>query len=207
METWPRRQHYEFFSTYGQPHFGLCADVDVTSFYPAVKQRRHSLTIAIVYVIARASNAVPAFRYRIRGKDVIEHETVSPGFTILVDKEVFSFCIVDYTEDFGQFAAEAAAEITAVRADPWVSRPPRDDVLYTTAIPWVSFTTILHPMPDPPDSVPRYAWGKIFAENERLKMPLAVQGHHALMDGIHMGQVYDQVQAILDQPEEMFGTP
>ena len=108
LPTWPRRQQFEFFSKHSQPHFGLCANVDVTTFYPAVKQSGCSLTIAIVYVITRASNAVPAFRYRIREQDIIEHETVSPGFTILVDEDLFSFCVVDYTEDFSKFAANAA---------------------------------------------------------------------------------------------------
>jgi chloramphenicol O-acetyltransferase type A len=163
------------------------------------------LTIAIVYLITRASNAVPAFRYRIRGQNVIEHETVSSGFTILVDDDLFSFCVVDYREDFSEFAANAAAGIAAVRENPWVSHPPRDDVLYMTAIPWVSFTTILHPMPQPPDSVPQFAWGKIFQENEFLKMPLAVQAHHAFMDGIHMGRFYDQVQGFLNQPNRQSG--
>jgi len=205
LQTWPRRQQFEFFSKYGQPHFGMCANVDVTTFYPAVKQSGYSLTIAIVYVITRASNAVPAFRYRIREQDIVEHETISSGFTILVDEDLFSFCVVDYTEDFSEFAANAAAGIAAIRENPWVSHPPRDDVLYMTAIPWVSFTTILHPMPQPPDSIPRFAWGKIFQENGSLKMPLAVQGHHALMDGIHVGQFYDQVQGLLNQPEVVLG--
>ena len=49
--TWTRRQQFEFFSQHGQPHFGLCANVDVTAFYPAVKQSGLSLTVAIVYVI------------------------------------------------------------------------------------------------------------------------------------------------------------
>jgi len=71
LQTWPRRQQFEFFSKYGQPHFGMCANVDVTTFYPAVKQSGYSLTIAIVYVITRASNAVPAFRYRIREQDIV----------------------------------------------------------------------------------------------------------------------------------------
>jgi chloramphenicol O-acetyltransferase type A len=205
LQTWPRRRQFEFFGKHGQPHFGLCANVDVTAFYPAVKKSGYSLTITIVYVITRASNAVPAFRYRIREQDVIEHETVSSGFTILVDKDLFSFCVLDYTEDFPEFAANAAAGIAAVRENPWVSHPQRDDVLYMTAIPWVSFTTILHPMPQPPDSVPRFAWGKIFQEGDSLKMPLAVQGHHALMDGIHMGRFYDQAQGLLNQPEVVLG--
>jgi chloramphenicol O-acetyltransferase len=46
MQTWSRRQQSDLFSTYDSPYFGLCANVDLVAFYPAVKQRSHSLTIA-----------------------------------------------------------------------------------------------------------------------------------------------------------------
>ena len=206
LKTWPRRKHFEFFNTYDHPHFSMCANVDLTAFYPAVKQGGHSLTVAIVYAITRASNAIPEFRYRIRGEKVIEHEIINPGFTILVDKDLFSFCTVDYVEDFLEFAANAAERIAFVKEHPWVNEVPQDDLLYMTAIPWVSFTSFKHPMNlQAADSVPRFAWGKIFQEGESLKMPLDVQGHHALMDGAHMGNFYAEFQDLLNQPEIMLG--
>ena len=206
LKTWPRRKHFEFFNTYDHPHFSMCANVDLTAFYPAVKQGGHSLTVAIVYAITRASNALPEFRYRIREEEVVEHEIINPGFTILVDEDLFSFCTVDYTEDFFEFAADAAERIAFVKEHPWVNEVPQDNLFYMTAIPWVSFTSFNHPMNlKIADSVPRFAWGKIFPEGEFLKMPLDVQGHHALMDGAHMGKFYAELQNLLDQPEVMLG--
>jgi len=206
MQRSSRREQFEFFSAYEYPHFGMCANVDLTAFYPAVKQRGHSLTVAIVYVIARAANTIPEFRYRIREGEVVEHEVVSPGFTILVEDDVFSFCFVDYTEDFSVFAARAAERITYVREHPWVRQLPQDDVLYLTAIPWVSFTSFLHPMRlQPTDSIPRFVWGKFFEEGDLLKMPLGVQGHHALIDGVHVGRFYAEVQGYLQRPEAILG--
>lgn len=32
-------------------------------------------------------------------------------------------------------------------------------------------------------------------------MPLSVQGHHAIMDGIHMGKFYGLIEEYLKQPE------
>jgi chloramphenicol O-acetyltransferase type A len=206
LQTWSRRQHFEHFGTYDSPYFGLCANVDLTAFYPAVKQRGHSLTIAIVYLIARVSNAIPEFRYRIRDGQVIEHEVVHPGFTFLTDEDLFSFCLVDYGEEFSAFAAAAAEQIAFVKEHPWVHEVPQDDVLYMTAIPWVSFTSFLHPVQlQRADSIPRFAWGKFFQEGEYLKMPLGVQGHHALIDGVHAGKFYALAQDYLHQPEVLLG--
>jgi chloramphenicol O-acetyltransferase type A len=55
----------------------------------------------------------------------------------------------------------------------------------------------------PVDSVPRIAWGKYFAKDNRLEMPLSAQVHHALMDGIHVGRYFALVQEHLDQPESL----
>jgi chloramphenicol O-acetyltransferase type A len=203
METWSRRHHFRLFSGFNHPHFSMCVNVDLTAFYPFVKRNGYSLTVSMAHVIARASNAIPEFRHRIRGDQVVEHEIVHPGFAILIDEDLFSFCDVEYAEDFSEFARRAAERISYVTAHPDLEHnPEKDDVLYMSPIPWVSFTSFSHPMRlHPADSVPRCAWGKYFKEGDTLKMPLSAQGHHAIMDGIHMGRFYEKVQDYLDHPE------
>ncbi len=202
MQTWSRREHFEKFSAFDHPHFGMCANVDLTTFYPLLKQRGYSITVGIAYVLARAANAIPEFRHRIRGSEVVEHEIVHPSITLLTGEDLFSFCTMDYSEDFSEFAARAAEKMAYVKAHPTLKDAPgQDDLLFMSAIPWVSFTSFRHPMHlHPADSVPRFAWGKFFEDGKRLKMPLDVQGHHALMDGIHMGRFYAEVQDYLDHP-------
>lgn len=207
MQTWPRREHFEVYSAFDHPHFGMCANVDLTTFYPGVKHRGISFTVAIVYVLSRAANAIPEFRYRIRAGKVVEHELVHPSITILKDEDLFSFCTMDYIEDFSAFAGRAAEKIAYVKEHPTLKdEPGQDDLLFMTAIPWVSFTSFMHPMHlQRADSVPRFAWGRFFEEEKLLKMPLDVQGHHALMDGIHMGRYYAEVQDYLDHPGSVLG--
>lgn len=202
INTWPRREHFKLFSAFNHPHAGLCANVDITAFYPAVKQRGISFTIATTYMIARAANVIPELRYRIRGQEVVEHEIVHPAITYLTGEDLFSFCTFDYIEDFSDFAAMSEERIVYMREHPTLAdEPGRDDLLFMTPIPWVSFTGVLHPMQlHPEDSVPRIAWGKFFQAGELLKMPLGVQGHHALMDGIHIGRFYAELQDYLDHP-------
>jgi chloramphenicol O-acetyltransferase type A len=206
MQTWSRRDHFELFKTFGYPHFGMCANVDLTKFYPAVKQHGHSLTITIVYLITRVSNTIPEFRYRIREENVVEHETVNSGFTFLTGEDTFRFCYADYHADFSVFTANASKSIAFAKENPLAKQAPQDNMLYMTAIPWVSFTGFLHPMRlQPEDSIPRFVWGKIFEEGNLLKMPLGVQGHHALIDGIHIGKFYAELQKYLDQPDVVLG--
>ncbi|MFC1878765.1 CatA-like O-acetyltransferase [Chloroflexota bacterium] len=200
---WPRREHFNLYNTFDHPHFGLCANVDITELYPYVKQRQISINVAIIYILVRAANAIPEFRQRIRGGGVVEHEVVHPSTTVMADKvDIFSFCQIEFCKDFPEFSARADQQIANAKKRPTLkNKPGKDDLLFLTAIPWVSFTSFIHPANlQPPDSVPRLSWGKFFEEGQSIKMPLGVQVHHALMDGKHVGRFYEEVQRLFDRP-------
>ena len=207
MQTWSRRAHFHKFNSFDHPHFGMCADVDLTSFYQFVKRNDISINVAIIYIISRVSNEVPEFRHRIRGENVVEHEIVHPSATILTDDELFTFCPFEYAEVFSKFSA-SALEMIAYRQKHLTRKdePGKDNSLFMSVIPWVSFTSFTHPMHlDPPDSVPHFAWGKFYKEGRVMKMPLDVQVHHALMDGIHIGRFYSEVQKYFNEPGLVLG--
>jgi hypothetical protein len=62
-----------------------------------------------------------------------------------------------------------------------------------------------------PDAISSYGFstticvGENLRGREFLKMPLSVQGHHALMDGIHVAKFYTGVQNYFDHPETFLG--
>jgi chloramphenicol O-acetyltransferase type A len=202
LQSWSRRQYFDFFKNFDHPHFGMTANVDLTAFYPALKHKDVPFTIAFVYTLSRAANAIPEFRQRIRGDQVVEHELVHPSFTLLAaDNERFGFCTLKYDEDFQSFAERGLQKMAFLKEHPSLENEPGDEYLYMTALPWVSFTSFMHPIHlNPPDSYPRFAWGKIFTEGSSLKIPLGVQAHHALMDGIHMGKFYTELEGYLKNP-------
>ena len=113
----------------------------------------------------------------------MEHESVHPSVTVLVGEDLFGFAQVEYCRDFPRFTGRAVERFAAAREQPTLTdEPGRDDLLFMTALPWISFTSFSHPMPTlPADSIPRFAWGKAAARDGRIVMPLAVQGHHGLI--------------------------
>ena len=204
MDSWPRRKHFEVFSRFDYPHFNVCADVEVTKIQPALKDASVSFTLGLTYALAHAANSIPEFRYRIREGRVIEHEVVHPSITILLEDETFSFCTLKYVDDFYEFIQDSEKSVSRVKEKLVLEdEPGQDDLLFMTSIPWISFTGFMHPIHmHPVDSVPRIAWGKIFQKGGSLHMPLSVQGHHGLMDGLHAGRYFARVQELLDRPEE-----
>jgi chloramphenicol O-acetyltransferase type A len=78
----------------------------------------------------------------------------------------------------------------------------RDDLIYFTVLPWVSFTSFAHARtPGRGESVPRIAFGKFINENERIMLPISVEVHHALMDGLHVGRYLNGLEEALREPE------
>jgi len=204
IESWKRKDHYNYFKQLSYPHFSICGNVDITRFYSYIKEMGNPFFISMLYVSTKTANSIKEFRFRIREEKVLEHEVVSPSFTVMGENEMFSFCTVKFIDDFNDFKTNALKKIEKAKNNVSIEdEPGRDDLLYITSIPWISFTSVTHPIQmNPVDCIPRISWGKYFEENGKIKLPLSVQVHHALVDGIHVGEYFNTIQEILDNPEK-----
>jgi len=209
LDSWPRREHYEFFKPYPVPFFSITTSVDVAPLRKLLKARNVSFTVGLLYVLSRAGNDVPQFRQRIREDAPIEHACVHPGVTILCEEEVSQFCFLTYDEDFDRFARGASEAIERTRQGRALVPESivedgrlRDDMLYCTSLPWFSFSGMLHPVgPDPMDSVPRIAWGRFEEKEGKLVLPLNVQAHHAFIDGVHLAKFFRKAEELIQSAE------
>lgn len=199
-----RQKHFDFFRQMDQPHFNITANLDITHLQNWIKANQLTFTPVMVFCIAKTANTIPEFKQRIRDEQLIEHDAVHPSFTVLTEvSDVFSFCTVPYQQHFNSFHESALNMINRMKTEPsFEDEAGRDDYLFLSAIPWIAFTSILHPMHyTPVDSVPRIAWGKYFTEGGRIKLPFSVQAHHSIVDGIHMGRYFEFIQDLFDEPE------
>ena len=203
IDSWPRKKHYQLFKGMDYPHFNLCANVDITELRSYIKDSDLSFFKSFLYIAVRTANEIPEFRYRIRDNKVVVHDRVDPSFTIMREDETFSFCHATYYRDFQSFYQEAEGKTRIYNENPTLKDGPgSDSLLFITSIPWLSFTSLTHPIHmNPVDSVPRIAWGKFFEENGKIQLPVSVQAHHALMDGLHVGRFFNLLQDYLDNPE------
>jgi chloramphenicol O-acetyltransferase type A len=77
----------------------------------------------------------------------------------------------------------------------------RDDLIHYSIIPWVSFTSFAHARRwGIDDATPKIVFGKHREVNGRRLMPVSVEVHHALVDGLHVGRFHAAFQRRLDQP-------
>ena len=65
IATWNRREHYEHFSAFDDPFFGVTVNVDCTRAYQEAKDKGVSFSLLVLHRIVTAAAAVEEFRYRI----------------------------------------------------------------------------------------------------------------------------------------------
>lgn len=209
--SWNRRDHFHLFRAYERPFFNLCAPVDVTRLREQCRGTDGpSFSLAAFWLSLRAANRVEAFRYRLRrddreggpGERVWIHDVIHGGSTILRHDETFGFAYFPFTSTFGELVAAAAPEIERVERSTSLDPKNDDDALvHYSVIPWVSFTSFAHARRlDSTDSVPKIVFGRYYEDGARWRMPVSVEVHHALADGLHVGRFFEHFQALLDEP-------
>ncbi|MCF8156079.1 MAG: hypothetical protein K9K35_08745 [Rhodoferax sp.] len=209
LDTWPRRSAFEFFRGFDIPSFNICTRLDVTLLKQAVKASGvGSLSLAYHFIAIRLANEIAPFRYRLEGERVRVHAAVHGSTTVLRDDESFGFVTLEHQRDFAAFAAQGAAAI-ALASQPGASFNPTEygtATVHLTTLPWMHFSSYSNARQwGAHDSIPKIAFGRIDAQGGHLWMPLSVEVHHALMDGLHVGRFVEGFEAALCEPEAWLG--
>jgi chloramphenicol O-acetyltransferase type A len=206
VSRWARRDHFHFFRDFERPFFNLCTELDVTALVDLMESAGRSFFLAVLYSSLRAANGVREFRLRIRGDDVVEHPVVHAGSTVFREDETFGFGYFDYVPVFDDFERTGRRTLEVVRHTTGLvdDRADRDDLIYCSVIPWVVFTSFAHARRCPAtESNPRIVFGR---RNEKREgewwLPISIEVHHALVDGVHVGRFLESFQALLHEPEE-----
>lgn len=201
VKNWKRKEHFEFFSKMASPYFGIVAEVDCTKEYQRSKENKTSFFASYLHKSMIAVNQVQEFRLRIVDGQVYEFDTIHAGATIGRPDETFGFIFVPFTEDFEPFNKELQKEIAEVQNSSGL-RLNNDDIkknlIRHSTLPWISFTALLHPTNfDQTESVPKITFGKITKRDDRLFLPVSVEAHHGLIDGLHIAKYLERFQAAL----------
>jgi chloramphenicol O-acetyltransferase type A len=202
LDTWPRKEHFEFFSSFNEPFYGLVANIDVTKAYANAKQVGIPFYFYYLHKTLMAVNSIEAFKYRIANGEVYIYETVNASSTVMRDDTTFGFSFMPYHENIHTFLMHAQKETERVRNTPglFTRTFEADNLIHFSALPWIDFTSLSHARNFTfPDSCPKISVGKMTAgENGKRSMPVSVHVHHGLMDGYHVGLFYEALQQAMD---------
>ena len=200
LENWERKDHFEFFSKFSDPFWGLTYNVDCTIAYQRAKDENNSFYLYYLYQSLRAINQVDAFKLRIEDDLPVRYDRIDASATVDRPDGSFGFSLMVFKEDFIEFQQLARAEIARVRAGKGLEiGVAGQDVIHYSAVPWISFTSLSHASHSAfKDSIPKISFGKMFRQGDQLLMPVAIHAHHALADGFQAGQFTELFQKYLN---------
>lgn len=201
LSTWNRKQHFEFYTTFKQPFFNVCATVDITKTLNYCKQNQLSFFICSLFLLGYTANQIESFRLRINNGEVDIHDALEISCTVLNSDESFSFCEFGGMSNFDLFYQQAVQQLDKIKNGykSLTSSNNLDNKIFCSVLPWLHFTSFSHAQKqDEHDSVPRIVMGKYKKNHNEIAMPLSVEVHHALVDGLHVGQYFEKLQHNFD---------
>ena len=204
IENWNRKQQYFFFKDFDDPYFNICTEIDVTRLKTYVRDEDKPFFLSLLFYLHDSANEVMEFRLRLVEDEVFEVEKAGIGTTVLLDDDTFAFCYFDRQESLADFIEHGKKRMEQVRKNTIMDEAEgRLDIFHSTSLPWTSFTSIKHARNKAGETagIPKFVIGKYFRKNDRWMMPISVEVHHALMDGIHLARFLNKLQEKLDKLE------
>ena len=89
IEHWNRKEHFEFFSKYDNPYFGIVTEIDCTKAYEKAKKDKVSFFAYYLHKAIIAVNKVEEFKLRILNKEVVLYDKIHAGSTLAREDGTF----------------------------------------------------------------------------------------------------------------------
>lgn len=200
LETWNRKEHFEFFSKFEEPFFSITCTMDMTTAYKKAKKTAIPFFTYYLHKSILAINNIENFRYRIEGDKVYSYDEIHASATIMRENKTFGFSFIEFNEDIEMFKMITQNEINRIQNTPGLfTREFPMNIIHFSAIPWINFTGLTHSRSfSYPDSCPKISFGKLIKTGSKKSMSMTIAAHHGLVDGYHMGLFVEELQRLLN---------
>ncbi len=206
LNSWERKSHFEWFSTFADPTFALDVKINITNVINACKEREISSFATLMYIFASSINNNYGFRLRVLNGEVYEIEKANVAYTVMVNDNTFVNCRASMKNGFDAFIEEVMHNQKKFQNSNYIQKQYNDtaivDDIYCSCAPWVNFLSVRQPIPDKSEeskSIPRVCWGKYYTEGNMTYTTLNITANHALVDGIDIARVFNEIQNRIDE--------
>lgn len=198
LDTYPRKEHFLYFKELSYPYVGATVQVDITDFMKQIKEAGQPFFLSFLYRVLKAGNAVPQFRQRIEDNGIVEYDYSQASCVIMKEDEAFAYCTLDGRLPLEEFLTEGRQKIEEAKNGGTIEEDSEvESMFFISCLPWLTYSALVQAVPMPADSNVRISWGKYQEENGKITIPISVLGHHALIDGLHIGKFFKELEKAL----------
>ena len=152
----------------------------------------------MIWLLTQTVNQMPEFRTTLTDDGPGYFDTMHPAYTIFnQEQKTFSGIWTEYQPDYHVFLkayeSDVAMYSSSVKYTPKPGRPANSFDI--SMVPWLSFTAFnINVFGDGKYFLPIFTIGKTFEADGKKMLPLAIQVHHVVCDGYHVGQFIEILQ-------------
>ena len=202
IENWERKEHYIWFKEFDEPFWGIVSEIDCSIAYTKSKKDNIPFYHYYLHKSLKAVNLIEDFRLRIEDDKVVCYDKINASTTLNNKDNLYSMSFIEYYEDTVTFSNALKIEEKRVRKIKGLgvtSNTIRKDVIHYSFVPWFKITGLTHARNYKfKDSVPKITFGKFEEIRSKKLMNIAINGHHGLLDGFHVGQYLKLFQELLN---------
>lgn len=197
LNNWYRKEHFKHFYDDVPCTFSTTVNLDITSI---TNQKLYPI---LLWSITNTVNQIPEFRTSIiEGKVGIFNKMV-PAYTIFNNvTKSFTSIWTDYFDNYDQFLNAYEEDVFKYSTSAkYISKENRPlNSFDVSMIPWLDFTAFnLNIHNEGKYLLPIFTIGKFKDINRKRMIPLAIQVHHAVCDGYHVGLFVNLLQKEIDK--------
>lgn len=196
LDTWDRREFYEHFINEVVCSYSITVNMDIT------RLKGQPLYPVMIWLLTRTVNAMPEFRTSLTKDGLGIYDSMHPMYTVF-NKEnknfsgIWSYFSEDYAEFLKNYEADVQKYSKSTRYAPKNGAP--ENSFNISMVPWLEFTSVnLNVYDDGKFLLPIFTLGKYFERDGKRLLPLAIQVHHAVCDGYHVGLFVEKLQRLID---------
>ncbi len=197
IQNWSRREFYEHFIHEVACSYSTTVHLDITCL------KEYKLYPSMLWLLTKTVNELPQFRTALTEDGLGFYDDMHPSYTIF-NKENKNFSGIwitfdpDYHVFLSSYQADTVKYASSTQFSPKPNRPPNSfDV---SMVPWFSFSSFHINVHNQVNYLlPIFTLGKYFDDNEKRILPLAIQVHHAVCDGYHVGKFIELLQDQIHQ--------
>ena len=203
LDTWPRRDHYAYYTQKLKVEYNITARVQVDHFLDFCHRNGYRFYPALICVVTRVLNSIENFRmFRNSQGELCVWDNVVPNYTFFhKDDLTFSDCWSEYSEDFDTFYRNITRDMERFKDVKGIkARNDQPANFYCISCePWTDFTAYsARVTTGDPQFFPIITMGKYVTENGATTMPVNLMIAHAVSDGYHAGLFFNTLQKELD---------
>lgn len=199
MESWPRREHYRYYTEALKVEFNMTAPVDVQNLLRFCHAHGCKFYAAAIYCVTKALNRIENFRmFKNADGELCVWDKIVPNFTFFhPDDCTFSDCWTDFSEDFPTFYNAITADMQTYKDVKGIKTKPNQPANFycVSCTPWTAFTGCGSRVADgQPAYFPIVVMGRYEKCGGKVNMPVNITIAHAVADGYHAGLFFRYLQ-------------